>query len=39
MASWNWRMASSRLAFLVEGDAEVVVRAVIVLRDFKRMPE
>ena len=27
------------LAFLVEGDAEVVVREVIVLRDFERMPE
>ena len=73
MASWNWRIASSILAFLVEGDAEVVVgegvirfeadgfleladrlvdlafllegvaedvvRDVIVLRDFERMPE
>ena len=27
------------LAFLVEGDAEVVVGEVVVLRDFKRMPE
>ena len=27
------------LAFLVEGGAEVVVREVIVLRDFERMPE
>ena len=27
------------LAFLVEGDAEVVVGEVIVLRDFERVPE
>ena len=27
------------LAFLVESEAEIVVREVIVLRDFQRMPE
>ena len=36
---WYWRIASSIWPFIVERDAEAVMRDVIVLRDLERVPE